>query len=157
MQTNKKAIDLPTEEVIIEKKEFKSVSLQELTLMDIPPRIYGTCKGGKTVINIHDYETIILVEGLEDGLTLHQTYLLNNLKRTVWVMNGTSNFSNVEIPQSTKTIILALDNDEAGEQMFQKCKERFSNLNKAVLRVRPKPEYNDFNDELRGIRINADK
>ena len=38
MQTNKKAIDLPTEEVIIEKKEFKSVSLQELTLMDIPPR-----------------------------------------------------------------------------------------------------------------------
>ena len=51
-----------------------------------PPRIYGTCKGGKTVINIHDYETIILVEGLEDGLTLHQTYLLNNLKRTVWVM-----------------------------------------------------------------------
>ena len=122
-----------------------------------PPRIYGTCKGGKTVINIHDYETIILVEGLEDGLTLHQTYLLNNLKRTVWVMNGTSNFSNVEIPQSTKTIILALDNDEAGEQMFQKCKERFSNLNKAVLRVRPKPEYNDFNDELRGIRINADK
>ena len=80
-----------------------------------PPRIYGTCKGGKTVINIHDYETIILVEGLEDGLTLHQTYLLNNLKRTVWVMNGTSNFLNVEIPQSTKTIILALDNDEAGE------------------------------------------
>ena len=38
MQTNKKSIDLPTEEVIIEKKEFKSVSLQELTLMDIPPR-----------------------------------------------------------------------------------------------------------------------
>ena len=38
MQTNKKAIDLPTEEVIIEKKEFKSVSLKELTIMDIPPR-----------------------------------------------------------------------------------------------------------------------
>ena len=38
MQTNKKAIDLPTEEVIIEKKEFKSISLKELTIMDIPPR-----------------------------------------------------------------------------------------------------------------------
>ena len=38
MQTNKKAIDLPTEEVIIEKKEFKSISLTELTIMDIPPR-----------------------------------------------------------------------------------------------------------------------
>ena len=38
MQTNGKAIDLPTEEVIIEKKNSKSVSLQELTLMDIPPR-----------------------------------------------------------------------------------------------------------------------
>ena len=55
-------------------------------------KIYGTSKGGKTVINIHDYETIILVEGLEDGLTLHQSYLLNNIKRTVWVMTGTSNF-----------------------------------------------------------------
>ena len=38
MQTNKKSIDLPTEEVIIEKKEFKSISLKELTIMDIPPR-----------------------------------------------------------------------------------------------------------------------
>ena len=35
-----------------------------------------------------------------------------------------------------------------------KCKERFSNLNKAVSES-PKPEYNDFNDELRGIKINA--
>ena len=122
-----------------------------------PPKIYGTSKGGKTVINIHDYETIILVEGLEDGLTLHQSYLLNNVKRTIWVMTGTSNFLNVDIPERTKRVILALDNDEAGEDMFQKCKERLSNLNKAVSRLRPKPEYNDFNDELRGIRINADK
>ena len=72
-------------------------------------------------------------------------------------MTGTSNFLNVDIPERTKRVILALDNDEAGEDMFQKCKERLSNLNKAVSRLRPKPEYNDFNDELRGIRINADK
>ena len=38
MQTNKKSIDLPTEEVVLEQKEFKSITLQELTLMDIPPR-----------------------------------------------------------------------------------------------------------------------
>lgn len=38
MQTNKKAIDLPTEEAITEKKEFKSITLGELTVMDIPKR-----------------------------------------------------------------------------------------------------------------------
>ena len=62
---------------------------------------------------------------------------------------------NVVIPESTKRVILALDNDEAGEKMFEECKERFSNLNKAVSRLRPKPEYKDFNDELRGIKFNA--
>ena len=64
-------------------------------------------------------------------------------------MTGTSNFLNVQIPERTKKVFVALDNDEAGEQMFQKCKDRFSNLNKAVSRLRPKTEYKDFNDELR--------
>ena len=120
-----------------------------------PPKIYGTSKGGKTVININDYSEIILVEGLEDGLTLHQSYLLNNLNKTIWVMTGTSNFLNVQIPERTKKVFIALDNDEAGEQMFQKCKDRFSNLNKAVSRLRPKTEYKDFNDELRGIKFDT--
>jgi len=116
-----------------------------------PPKIIGTSKGGKTIININDYSEIILVEGLEDGLTLNQVYKENNIQKTIWVMTGTSNFSNVEIPSRTKKIVLALDNDEAGEKMFHKAKKRFQELNLGVSRLRPKPEYNDFNDELRGI------
>ena len=38
MQTIRKSIDLPTEEVVLEQKEFKSITLGELTLMNIPKR-----------------------------------------------------------------------------------------------------------------------
>jgi len=116
------------------------------------PKIFGQCKGGKTVINHNGYEEIILVEGLEDGLTLNQSYLANNICKTIWVMTGVGNFMNVILPEENRKVLIAIDNDDAGEKMFQKCLERFSNLKKAVSRLRPKPEYKDFNDELRGIK-----
>lgn len=116
------------------------------------PRVLGKCSGGKTVINHNGYEEIILVEGLEDGLTLNQSYLANNTRKTIWVMIGVGNFANVVLPEDNRKVILAVDNDKAGEKMFLKCKEKFRNMGKAVSRLRPKPEYKDFNDELRGIK-----
>jgi hypothetical protein len=38
MQTNGKAIDLPTEEIVIKQKTFPSCTLGELAVMDIPKR-----------------------------------------------------------------------------------------------------------------------
>jgi len=117
-----------------------------------PPKIYGSCKGGKTPISITKSIELILVEGLEDGLTIHQSYLKKNLTKNIWVMIGTSNFMNVEIPGGVRKVILALDNDTAGETVFQKAKERFSSMNLGISRIKPNQNYKDFNDELRGIK-----
>ena len=38
MQTNGKAIDLPTEEIVIKQKTFPSCTLGELAIMNIEPR-----------------------------------------------------------------------------------------------------------------------
>ena len=38
MQTNGKAIDLPTEDIVIKQKTFPSCTLGELAVMNIEPR-----------------------------------------------------------------------------------------------------------------------
>jgi|TARA_B110000305_G_C19436451_1_gene639254 5S rRNA maturation endonuclease (ribonuclease M5) len=117
-----------------------------------PPKIYGSCKGGKTPISITKSQELILVEGLEDGLTIHQSYQSKKIKKNIWVMIGTSNFMNVEIPWGIRKVILALDNDNAGQTVFEKAKDRFGRMNLGVSRIKPSPDYKDFNDELRGIK-----
>ena len=117
-----------------------------------PPKIFGSCKGGKTPLTNTGSTQLILVEGLEDGLTLHQTFLAQKQIRDIWVMIGTSNFMNVEIPSYIRKITLVLDNDEAGHKVFEKAKERFSLMNLGISRILPDAEYKDFNDQLRGIK-----
>ena len=116
-----------------------------------PPAIYGSVKGGKTVISQPTLEEIILVEGLEDGLTVHQSFSAMNINKTVWVMVGTGNFLNVEIPKETQKITLALDNDDAGNKVVEKATQRFADMGLSVSRIRPEKHFKDFNDELRGI------
>ena len=117
-----------------------------------PPKIFGSCKGGKTPLSTTGSASLILVEGLEDGLTLHQTFLAQKQIRDIWVMIGTSNFMNVELPSHIRKITLALDNDEAGHRVFEKAKERFSSMNLGISRITPDADYKDFNDQLRGIK-----
>ena len=117
-----------------------------------PPKIFGSCKGGKTPLSTTGSTSLILVEGLEDGLTLHQTFLAQKQIRDIWVMIGTSNFMNVELPSHIRKITLALDNDEAGHRVFEKAKERFSSMNLGISRITPDADYKDFNDQLRGIK-----
>ena len=118
-----------------------------------PPKIFGSVRGGKTVISQPTLEEIILVEGLEDGLTVHQSFLSMNINKTIWVMIGTGNFHNVEIPKQTQKIILALDNDDAGSKVVERATERFGKMGLSVSRIRPEKRFKDFNDELRGIAI----
>ena len=116
-----------------------------------PPAIYGSVKGGKTVISQPTLKEIILVEGLEDGLTVHQSFSAMNINKTVWVMVGTGNFLNVEIPKETQKITLALDNDDAGNNVAERSTQRFADMGLSVSRIRPEKHFKDFNDELRGI------
>lgn len=116
-----------------------------------PPKIFGSVKGGKTVISQPTLEELILVEGLEDGLTVHQSFSAMNINKTVWVMIGTGNFLNVEIPKETQKITLALDNDDAGNKVVEKATQRFAEMGLSVSRIRPEKHFKDFNDELRGI------
>ena len=116
-----------------------------------PPKIFGSVKGGKTVISQPTLEELILVEGLEDGLTVHQSFSAMNINKTVWVMIGTGNFLNVEIPKETQKITLALDNDDAGNKVVEKATQRFADMGLSVSRIRPEKHFKDFNDELRDI------
>tara|TARA_B100001059_G_scaffold78444_1_gene76224 strand:+ start:2659 stop:3537 length:879 start_codon:yes stop_codon:yes gene_type:complete len=136
---NNKTIGFQTFKITPELKKIK------------PPKIYGSVKGGKSVISEPSLEEIVLVEGLEDGLTVYQSFLSQKIFKTVWVMIGTGNFLNVEIPKETQKIFLALDNDQAGNKVCERATERFAQMGLSVSRIRPEKEFKDFNDELRGI------
>ena len=77
--------------------------------------------------------------------------LSQKIFKTVLVMIGTGNFLNVEIPKETQKIILALDNDDAGNKVAERSTQRFADMGLSVSRIRPEKHFKDFNDELRGI------
>src|SRR3546814_9716901 len=53
---------------------------------------------------------LIVCEGLEDGLTLHE-----GLGIPVWVACGAAFMRHMVIPETVRTLIIAADNDAAGE------------------------------------------
>lgn len=91
-------------------------------------------------------EELIICEGLEDGLTLHQ-----ELQIPVWVSGGTANLPNMNIPDFVFRIVIAADNDPPGERAAMRAADRLSFGRRTVRIMRPDPRFKDFNDEHRGI------
>lgn len=91
--------------------------------------------------------SMIVTEGLEDGLTLAQA-----LGRSVWVAAGTSMMPQMTFADVTRAIVIGADGDAAGSVAAGKAAEAFAGSGLAVRIMRPNPPHKDFNDELMGAR-----
>jgi len=87
--------------------------------------------------------SIVVTEGVEDGLTLAQ-----GLGRTVWVSAGTSMLSAMAFPEVVRSLVIGADADDAGEAAAQKAGEAYSAAGKMVRIMRPAAGFKDFNAEL---------
>lgn len=89
--------------------------------------------------------SIIVTEGLEDGLTVAQA-----LGRTVWVAAGTSMLPHMSFASVTRAVVIGADADEAGEHAARRAAESFADRQLAVRIMRPSTGFKDFNAELLG-------
>ncbi|WP_200340631.1 DUF7146 domain-containing protein [Rhodovibrio sodomensis] len=86
--------------------------------------------------------TLWLTEGVEDGLSLVQM-----MHQAVWATLGTSGMATVELPDVVERVILAPDNDPAGQASIDKAARRFHHEGRDVRIARP-PMGQDWNDVL---------
>jgi DNA primase len=86
---------------------------------------------------------LVVCEGIEDGLSL-----LQELGRAVWVAAGASMLSAMQFPMVVRSVVIAADNDAAGEREADKAAEAFTARGFTVRIMRPAPEFKDFNEQL---------
>lgn len=91
--------------------------------------------------------SILVCEGLEDGLTLAQ-----GLGRSVWVAAGTSMMPSMIFPPAVRSVVIGADGNAPGEVAAQKAAEAYSASGLSVRIMRPTPPFVDFNAELMGVR-----
>lgn len=91
--------------------------------------------------------SLIVTEGLEDGLSLAQA-----LGRSVWVAAGTSMMPRMEFSEAVKSVVIGADGDAAGEAAANKAAQAYSAGGRRVRIMRPSPGHKDFNAELQENR-----
>jgi DNA primase len=89
--------------------------------------------------------SILVCEGLEDGLTLAQ-----GLGRSVWVAAGTSMMPAMIFPPVVRSVVIGADGNAPGEAAAQKAAEAYAASGLSVRIMRPTPPFVDFNAELMG-------
>lgn len=113
-----------------------------------PRRTLGPVRGAAIRLG-QAGERLIICEGLEDGLTLFQNL---DGEWPVWAAGGASFLPLMVIPGTVQELIIAADNDAAGERAAHSAADRFGVGERGVRIMRPSPGFKDFNDELRGIK-----
>ena len=89
--------------------------------------------------------SLVVTEGLEDGLTLMQ-----GLGRSVWVAAGAGMLPLMQLPESVRAVVIGADNDAAGQVAANKAADAFSASGRMVRIMRPEQVYKDFNAQLLG-------
>lgn len=92
--------------------------------------------------------TIIMAEGPEDGLSIMQ----EGPGFPVWVPFGTSMMPSVQLPPEVCKVIIAEQNNTAGRVAAAKAAIALSDLGLDVAAARPADQFDDWNDQLRGVR-----
>lgn len=87
--------------------------------------------------------SLVVTEGLEDGLTLAQA-----LGRSVWVSAGTAMLPRMTLPDLTRAVVIGADADAAGEAAADKAAHMFAATGRQVRIMRPASGFKDFNAEL---------
>ncbi len=89
--------------------------------------------------------SVIVCEGLEDGLTLAQ-----GLGRSVWVAAGTSMLPAMIFPPVVRSVVIGADGNAPGEVAAQKAAAAYAASGLSVRIMRPTPPFVDFNEQLMG-------
>lgn len=87
-------------------------------------------------------DRVWLTEGIEDGLSLVQMF-----GEPAWAVLGTSGFRNVDLPERIRAVVLAPDNDPAGQGVIDQAATRLAGQGREVRIARP-PKGRDWNDLL---------
>jgi DNA primase len=112
-----------------------------------PKLSLGAIKGGALRLGPVAPE-LVVCEGPEDGLTLYQM----RPGCSVWVALGSGNMPFIQLPPGVTRVLVAGDNNPAGYKAAQDACEAFVSHGIDAEPIFPSPEFEDFNDELRGIR-----
>lgn len=92
---------------------------------------------------------VIITEGPEDGLSLMQELP----DASVWVALGTALMPEIEMPPEVRSVVIAGQNDAAGQAAVTRAAEALTLRGLSVKTMFPAPQYRDWNDELRGVAI----
>jgi DNA primase len=103
----------------------------------------GAISGGAIRLAAKLTETIVLCEGIEDGLSI-----IEAIGFTVWVAPGTSGLRSVQLPDCVRTVIIAGDNDAPGREAVSATAMRFHSERRNV-RIAYPSAGKDFNDLMR--------
>ncbi len=114
--------------------------------LTITPQKASLGAGDGSIVRLSPYltSTIVLTEGIEDGLSILQA-----TGQSVWVTLGTAGFYSVRLPPCVHTVIIAGDNDPAGRKAINAAARRFYEECRQVRIIRPPAGFKDFNDALR--------
>ena len=86
---------------------------------------------------------LIVCEGLEDALSLQQ-----ELGRVVWAAAGASMLSSMQFPDAVRSVVIARDNDSAGEREAAKAAAVFADRGLGVRIMTPSYPHKDWNQQL---------
>lgn len=89
---------------------------------------------------------LVVVEGIEDGLTLMQ-----EMGRAVWVAAGASMLPKMQFPAGVRNIAIGGDGDDAGRKAAETAADAFAARGLSVRKFFPLEGFKDWNDQLRGI------
>lgn len=109
-----------------------------------PKQSLGQIRGGAVRLGPEASE-VIVCEGPEDGLTIHE--LLPSTP--VWVALGTGNMPAMKLPPGIKRVLVAGDNDASGRAAVERACEAFRTQGKHAAAIFPGHAFGDFNDQLR--------
>ena len=127
------------------QRTFLTVDGRKLPVRD-PKLSLGRVRGGAIRLGDPAAE-LVLCEGLEDGLSLAQELPGS----CVWAAPGAGMLAAMCLPPIVSSVVIAADNDAAGEQAARRAAERFASEGRQVRIMRPDPAFKDWNDQLRGI------
>lgn len=107
------------------------------------PRLsLGQIRGGALRLG-PEAHTILLCEGVEDGLSLR----LMNPGSSVWVALGAANLPHVRFPPIVRHVVVAADSDEPGIAAAEAARDAYRARDLEVDLIRPGHGAKDFNEE----------
>ena len=133
------AIQAPDKAITAVHRIFLDPTTAAKANVQNPKLTLGSMNGGAVRLAAAG-ETLILCEGLEDGLTLLQATGL-----PTWATLGTAGLVNVHIPDTVQEIIIAADSDPAGQKAALAAAERFTREGREVRIATPPQNQKDFN------------